>query len=360
MKIGIYDPYLDSLGGGEKYMLSAAVCLSEEHKVSVFWDDAAILQKANERFHLDLKKVNIVKNIFSSDVSTLQRFTSTSKYDTIFFLSDGSIPVTMAKKTILHFQFPVEWVNGKSLVSKIKFQKISKVVCNSNYTKKYIDRKFGIHSIVLYPPCGDTEHPVDVTKNKKNIVFTVGRYNHLSTGGSFKKHEVMIDTWKQMIDAGVKDWKFVLATSYLEDSKKYVDQLEKLIANYPIEIIRNGSYESIQRLYKEAKIYWHASGYGENLEKHPERTEHFGISTVEAMYNGAVPIVINAGGQKEIIIDGVDGFLWETLEELKQYTHKLIGHDTILTKMSKAAQEKSGQFSTQRFCKELNRIILGD
>ena len=38
MRIGIYDPYLDTLSGGEKYMLSAASCLAKEHKVFIFWD----------------------------------------------------------------------------------------------------------------------------------------------------------------------------------------------------------------------------------------------------------------------------------------------------------------------------------
>ena len=38
MKIGIFDPYLGTLSGGEKYMLSIASCLSKEHEVYVFWD----------------------------------------------------------------------------------------------------------------------------------------------------------------------------------------------------------------------------------------------------------------------------------------------------------------------------------
>ena len=38
MKIGIYDPYLDDIGGGEKYMMSIAEVLSLENIVDVLLD----------------------------------------------------------------------------------------------------------------------------------------------------------------------------------------------------------------------------------------------------------------------------------------------------------------------------------
>ena len=44
MRIGIYDPYLDSLSGGEKYMLCAAAYLADEHEVLIFWNDETILE----------------------------------------------------------------------------------------------------------------------------------------------------------------------------------------------------------------------------------------------------------------------------------------------------------------------------
>jgi glycosyltransferase involved in cell wall biosynthesis len=357
MRIGIYDPYLDSLGGGEKYMLTAAQCLSDEHDVNIFWNDKTILRKAHEKLNIDTTRISLATNIFAPNVSTITRLISSMKYDIIFFLSDGSIPLTLARKTILHFQFPVEWVNANTFTNKLKLNKVFDIICNSNFTKKYIDRKFNINSTVLYPPCGDTNTSVDIPA-KHNTILTVGRYNALPEGGSFKKHELMLAAFKHLIDAGLKDWKFVIATSYLDENKKYIDKLEKQIEGYPVEIIRNASFSHITSLYQQAKIYWHASGYRENMEKHPERTEHFGIVTVEAMHYGVVPVVINAGGQPEIIEQGDDGFLWNTTEELIQYTQKLIKHDTIREKMSKAAIEKAKMFSTDNFCKQLKDYIL--
>ncbi len=59
MKIGIYDPYLDDLGGGEKYMMTIASCLSKDHDVSIFWDSKKDLEELVERFSLDISNLKL-------------------------------------------------------------------------------------------------------------------------------------------------------------------------------------------------------------------------------------------------------------------------------------------------------------
>jgi glycosyltransferase involved in cell wall biosynthesis len=91
-------------------------------------------------------------------------------------------------------------------------------------------------------------------------------------------------------------------------------------------------------LLQSAKIYWHATGFAEDETTHPERMEHFGITTVEAMAAGCVPVVINKGGHPEIIQHGVNGFLWNTREELKQYTTVLIQDKALRGRMAATAR----------------------
>ena len=69
-------------------------------------------------------------------------------------------------------------------------------------------------------------------------------------------------------------------------------------------------------LLATSSLFWHATGYGEQARRHPERLEHFGITTPEAMLCGAVPLVVPAGGQVEIVTDGVNGRHWRTVPEL--------------------------------------------
>lgn len=352
MKIGIFDPYLDTLGGGEKYMLTAASCLSKNNEVFVFWDKFNILEEAQNRFDLDLSNVKITPNIFSYETKTFQRIIKSRKFDLIIYLSDGSIPLLLTS-LIIHFQFPVEWVDVNSFVDRMKILRVKKIICNSYFTKKYIDRKFNVTSTVLYPPVDKGSQ----SKEKENIILTVGRFGRLPEGSNFKKQDVMIKVFKKMVDNGLKNWEFFVVVSFKDEDQKGVESLEKLAQNYPIMIYKNLSFDEIRKLYRKAKIYWHAAGYGENLVSHPEKAEHFGISTVEAMSYGSVPAVFKAGGQTEIVESNRSGFLWKSLDEFAQKTQELIKNDNLWNAMSKEAVKRSHNFSGNRFCEELKEIV---
>ncbi|MDO8269233.1 MAG: hypothetical protein Q7T54_01015, partial [Candidatus Levybacteria bacterium] len=194
MKIGIYSPYLDTMTGGEKYIFTAASCLSKEHVVTIFWDDPEILVKASEKFNLDLKNVKVQPNIFAKGTGFLKRIIVTFKFDRIFYLSDGSIPIVGARKLLIHFQFPVEWINTNSFIFLFKKSRISKIICNSYFTKQFIDNKFSEKSFILYPPVDANLRPI---QKKENLILTVGRFSVLSNGDDFKKLGAMVIAFKK-------------------------------------------------------------------------------------------------------------------------------------------------------------------
>lgn len=359
MKIGIYDPYLDDLGGGEKYMMTIAECLAKDHSVTVFWDNENDLRELQKRFLFDLAGVALAKNIFSLKVGTLERLLASHKFDVIIILSDGSIPLVLSKKLFLHFQQPMQHISSLSLLTKLKLGRVTSIFCNSKFTKSYIDKTFHVNSKILYPPV--EFYPKKV--QKENIILHVGRFRvrDITVGGvaigDYKKQGLMIDLFKEMIESGLSDWRFVLGVSVQEDDKEAFATLQKSAQRFPIDFIVNENNKRLWDVYNRAKIYWHASGYSENLEKHPEYAEHFGISTVEAMGAGVVPVVINAGGQREIVDDGKNGFLWNTIEELKEKTMKLIEDSKLRDRMGAEASKKAQDFGKKRFCKELESMV---
>lgn len=354
MRIGIFDPYLDDLGGGEKYMATIAQCLSQKNEVDIFWDNKKDVEKIIERFSLDLSKVNLKDNIFSSKTPFLKKLKQTLGYDAIIFLSNGSIPLVFSKKLFIHFQQPLPIAN-KNFKTRIKIARVNSFFCNSEFTKAFIDKNLGVNSRVLYPPVDIKPKKV----KKENIILHVGRFrlNNEKTG-DYKKQDVMVNSFKEMFDSGLRNWKFVLAVSV---RGKDLGEFEKLIQSakgFPVEFLINKNNNDLWELYSKAKIYWHASGFGENLVKHPEFAEHFGISTVEAMGAGAVPVVINAGGQKEIVENAQNGYLWDTLDELKAKTKSLIENEKMWQKLSKEALKTAEKFNAEKFCDGINDLIL--
>jgi len=142
-KAAVINPYLDTLGGGERYSLAFVDALSQNgDQVDVQWKNGKIKNLLEERFG---KKLN--ENI--SFVSDARRGDG---YDICFWVSDGSIPTLRARKNFLHFQVPFHNLGGNSLLNKMKLFRIGNIICNSDFTKKVIDREYGVESNVLYPP----------------------------------------------------------------------------------------------------------------------------------------------------------------------------------------------------------------
>ncbi len=355
MRIGIYDPYLDDLGGGEKYMMSIASCLSSTNQIDVFWDKKEDIDTLLKRFQLDLSKVSLVKNIFASSVSLWGRLSASRKYDAIIFLSDGSIPLLASKKLFLHIQQPLEQVQTKSIFGKLKLKRVTNVFCNSLYTKNFTDKLLGTNAKVIFPPVS-----IHAKKAKKeNIILHVGRFRVKNVSlGDYKKQSVMVDAFKEMVTKGLKNWKFVLAVGVMDQDKKEFSAMQESAKGYPIEFKVNKSNEELWDIYSKAKIYWHASGFGEDLGKHPEFAEHFGISTVEAMGAGVVPVVICAGGQKEIVTNGENGLLWNSIKELQDETTHLIKDSKLLQKLSENAKKRAMDFSYEAFSKRIHELVL--
>lgn len=357
MKIGIYDPYLDDLGGGEKYMMTIAEVLSKKHDVFVFWDDKKDLDGLLQRFSLDLDKVQLVKNVFASHVGLLERLKATRDYDVIIVLSDGSIPFVLSKKLFLHLQQPLEQIAVSSWKNKLKLSRVTGVFYNSEFTKSFNEQSLhGVSSTVIYPPVA--LHAKDV--KKENVILHVGRFRVKNVAGveDYKKQSVMIEAFKKMVDRDMhKGWKFVIAASVKEEDEEKFSVLRKDAEGYPIEFLINKSNDTLWNTYNKAKIYWHASGYGEDLDAHPEYAEHFGISTVEAMGAGAVPVVINVGGQKEIVTEGENGLLWDTLEELQVKTEQVIKDQELWHRLSENAQKRAKDFSKEAFASSILRLV---
>src|ERR1700683_4657938 len=172
MKIGVFDPYLDDLGGGEKYMMILAICLSKEHQVTVFWDNQEDVEAFKKRFVLPLENIIFEKNIFSSKMSVLERARLSKNYDAFVILSDGSIPFVFPAKLFLHIQQPLPKSKSLKLKDKIKLKQISAIFYNSEFTKRFNDSLFpGVKSTIIYPPVSlGTRDKGLGTRKKENAV----------------------------------------------------------------------------------------------------------------------------------------------------------------------------------------------
>jgi glycosyltransferase involved in cell wall biosynthesis len=384
----IYDPYLDTLGGGERYCLTVAeILLKNGYDVDLFWSgNPKLIESAEQRFSLNLDKLKIVPDIFGIKPQKIDlieekqsliklidhslgnsyihhkvsqfydKLAITRKYDLMFYLSDGSVPFLFSKNNYLHIQVPfVDDENIKKNISNfIKLKLISKVICNSKFTAHFQGNLFKEKVSVLYPP-------VDLDKffiaEKSKIILSVGRFDNVLNA---KKQDILIDAFSSLInDYNIKDWKLVLAGGSIIEPEKnsYLNWLKDKAKNLPVEFVVNPKFDELKNIYSKSSIYWHAAGYNVDQNRHPENTEHFGITIVEAMTSGLVPVVVAKGGIPEIIEDNENGYLWTSIEELVIKTKKIIYNPELLKNISKKAVESCLEFSKDNFEKKLLKLI---
>lgn len=327
----IHSPYWDSMGGGERYTISfIKLLLNRGWDVDVVWDKD-ISKELFDRFHIDISKAKFVsKHVY------------TSKYHLAFYVSDGSLPLSFARKTIIHFQFPFTNIPKLNLLDIFK-TKIYTFVCNSQFTKYFIDKSFSVNSTIIYPP-------VDTDKfksgKKTNTILYVGRFSQLT---QLKNQELLIDSFSS-IKSKIKGWKLVLAGGVgIGSEEKYFKHLQAKAKKSGVTIISNPSFSDLQKLFSEAKIFWSASGFGASELHEPTKVEHFGMSLVEAMSAGCVPIISNLGGHKEIVRNSINGFLVSDLDELGSRTLEIIKKPGLLSEISQKSQESSKLFDIRLF-----------
>lgn len=347
--ITILNPYLDTLGGGERYILTIAEVLSRDNSVIVYWDDLSIKEKIENRLHIDTQNIQFKKIIKNK----IERFLAYSNSDILFYITDGSLFFSPAKKSILIIQSPSHIPKIQTKFDRLKLKTWNSIFCYSKYIQSFIKKKIN-KDIVIFPPSID--YSFYSSKQKENIILSTGRFfSHLHS----KKQHLLVEAFKDLYtNEDVSSWKLVLiGSTEHEESNEYLQQIKTNATGYPIEIHTNIPFSTLKDYYAKAKLFWLATGLGEDLIKYPERAEHFGIATLEAMASGCVPIVYNGGGQKELVRSGIDGYLFEDKNELIRYTKEMIDHADKRKKIAEHAIRTSKKYSLENFRNKLHEIL---
>lgn len=236
------------------------------------------------------------------------------------------------------------------------------IISNSSFTSGWIKKRWKLPSRELPPPIDmDTFSLSGLEKEK--IILSVGRF---FSGGHNKKHKEIAQAFIKMRRDGVipDGWRLVLAGSRHREHPKHIEYFEMLEdicrESADIEIRADLPFPELLELYRRAAIYWHAAGWGERVNKNPERFEHFGITTCEAMASGCVPIVFDAAGQREIVATSELGFRYANYKMLAQQMKYLTSVDPIvLMKIGNRARLSIKRYSREDFPARVREIFRG-
>jgi glycosyltransferase involved in cell wall biosynthesis len=389
LKVCLYNPGMHALGGGEKDICVMAEAIAKAgHEVEILVTYMVPKKVLEKRFNLDLSSIEINTVPYSPEISIkflqnsylaklslnfindLRNYRFTKKYD-VFIHTTNTLPIpSYAKYNILRILFPFEKeridtdAKGKykkifskvysSIMKKLssgRLESYNIFLCISEYTAKWVRKYWGVPTKILFPPV-----EMFNSMKKENWILSVGRF---FAGDHNKKHLEMMQAFKDIYDEGFTDWEYHLVGSSHYQHHKYLELVKKEASGYPIYLHVDIKFSQIKDFYGRSKLFWHGTGLDEDPELHPERFEHFGITTGEAMSANCVPVVFNGGGQPEIVDHGVTGFLWNNISELKDFSIKLMQNPEKIEQLGDKAHLKSKKFSRKTFQGEILKIING-
>lgn len=344
-KVALYDPYLDVMGGGERHILSILKVIEDTGcKVTIYWD-RDLTGNIKE-------KLNIV---FQHGLTFLPKFKDLSSFDYFFYVTDGSYFFSSAKKTFIFCMYPKRELYQMNLLNRLKTWG-NRFVANSKFTANYLSR-WGVKPTVLYPYIPDDLFTFFPDLRREPIILSVGRFfRHLHA----KRQDIMIDAFLKFKEMYPSDLKLVLAGGVKKEDEEYVAALEKKASvSKDITFLKNVSYEKIKELYRTSSYYWHFAGWGIDEEKEPHAVEHLGITPLEAMAGGSIPFAYKAGGPKELITSGQNGYLFFSEEELFKKMQSVMNNVSLQRQLRENASRFVREyFRYDIFKKNVMDIIL--
>lgn len=383
MKVNIIHPNLNLCGGGERLSLAtmhAVFKIGAEFDITTYElpDKKRLQESFGDYFSNIVQKAGSV-NILQSALDHHQSASpKQQKYDVVINTHVDALPhyLDSYSKIICYCHFPTAiahiesmnedylretrtfnaWEssrgNGYSMdKKKIYFQRLlesyskvienSTVLTNSEFSKKAIYERLGVSAKVLYPPVETRKfRSVASSKDRDNIILVLCRIvpyktveNAISIAKILKQNKV---GEKMIIIGNMYDDDYITRNYYTELIKMVrqaqLDEFVSFQINLPLDIV-------IENMRKSS-IYLHT-----------QAAEHFGMSTVEAMSAGLIPIVPGKGGHAEFV---PRKYHFNTIEKAAR-----IISGALSTPMSERLRmsQLADRFSTENYLNSLQSIV---
>lgn len=219
------------------------------------------------------------------------------------FASLYALPASLLSRrefiAVQHLIFNENTVEKRILRQVCRFA--SKIVCVSSAVKENLSALLGAvdeHKILIIPNGIEITEILNPVNRKPVKIGMIGSLIRI------KGIDLVINALKDILKSGKAELHIFGTTADDEDSRKYSDELNNTIVEYGLDdsVFFEGYVESKIDIYSRLDI-------AVSFSLIPES---FSYSVLEAMSFKKIVVAVNAGGPKDIIVDGQNGFLVES------------------------------------------------
>jgi alpha-1,2-mannosyltransferase len=363
MRILVIHPRMSVFGGGERVAIhSIFAALKGGHEVSLASEDFNVAAFEDffacpgvfknvhmltyPSFRPIAEKMVLYQRLLYHEWRLRRILPKAGDPDLILSTQDAAYMPSAKVPTVQYCYFPEYFVHLESNPSSLFWRvyylpgtlfyrnrvgHIDRLLSTSNFTQGFVKKKWGRESTTLYPPC-----PIDLYQNlngpKEDLVITVGRVV------PEKRMHLFLEIARQLPQI-----KFAIIGSVAQEQESYLRRLQDT-APVNVSFVMS-PLRRVRDVLARAKIYVHCA-----------LNEHFGITIVEAMAAGCVPVVHNSGGPREIVTAGV-GYRWSLVPEAVTQISNLVENDSLRRKFSEAAVTRAERFGPEPFETSLGKVL---
>jgi len=255
----------------------------------------------------------------------------------IHYPLEGSIPQIATEKNAsrkLKNTFYLAYLSYAKSSSK-KYRRL--VFGNSGYTLSAI-RKYGdVNPKLLYPPIQREFFNTKSFRDRSNLVVSVARM-------SPNKNLSLIPYIASLTDQQIR-FLIIGINESQDELNRILGMIDRFKVSDRVTVMTNVARGKLLDILRDSKVYLHLT-----------HDEHFGVSIVEAMASGCIPVVHNSGGPVEFVPDSQRFNNWhEAARKIEKAT--IEWSPTIADQFTKYAQKFSEERFSEEFLKMFNSYV---
>ena len=210
-----------------------------------------------------------------------------------------------------------------------------RVIANSEFTKQAILANFSLDPTavqVIYPPVRFERR--SSLGAERNLVASLGRFE------PYKRQLEQIQIAESLPELDFHIMGFAGGDDYADRCARYVES--RNLQN--VKLLVNGSRDEVQDTLSRARFFLHTM-----------QNEPFGITTVQAIAQGCIPVVHDSGGQREVV--PIDELRFTGRDEASTKLMRLFESDSGLGQTLSQLQTSIQRFSEEAFIREIGDVI---
>ncbi len=347
MRIALAHSSIASRGGGERFVLEAALAWRRRHDVTVYAWDYAPEKTFPEFGRLDVNRIGrgrfagplskfLSWSAFKPDADAVSahgfpsHFSSFRHPAVVYYLHIVPAFVGMLGGGVASRAY----ARSISAIDASAVKKCAGVAANSAFTANWAMRHYGLHSApIIHPGIHASNYR---PRSYGNFALFVGRLT------PEKRVLELLRAWSDKSAAGLK---LVVAGT---GDEAFVEKLREEASQKQIQILSAGiSDTELNRLYADCRCL-----------VLPSHDEPFGMVLLEAMASGKPVVARASGGPAEIIVHSKTGFLAASDGQLLASVRKLAGDSGLAKRMGAAARKRASGFDWSKQLPKLEKMLV--